>query len=123
MLVGILALVFNLWAISVEVRAVRSNSALLDRASSALDAIDQDLAARGELPEEPRAMSADALAHGALLVAFSTWLPYFYWVIVEWRGDFSKTSVHPWLETSALALFVWFIARRESGPHAQGAER
>ena len=122
MLAGLLALVFNLWAITVEVRALRGTRVLIDRAASALDEIDRELAARGELPEEERALSPRALAHGALLIAFSAWLPYFYWVIVEWRGDFSKTSVHPWLEVSVLSLGVWFLARRESGSHAQGAE-
>ena len=38
MLAGLFALVFNLWAISVEVRALRGNKALIDRAASALDA-------------------------------------------------------------------------------------
>lgn len=122
MIAGILALVFNLWAVSVELRALRGNKALIDRAARALDAIDRDLAERGELPEEQRALSPGALAKGALLVAFSAWLPYLYWAIVVWRGDFSKASVHPWLEVSALALFVWLLARREAGPRAQGAE-
>ena len=47
-----------------------------------------------------------------MIVAISAWMPYFYWVFVVWRGDFAKASLHPWIEVSALGLFVWWLARK-----------
>lgn len=112
MLAGIGALVFNLWAYTVELRAMAQNRSLLDRASRELDRIDEELEQRGELPEEP-GFDAATLARGALIVAISVWMPYAYWGFVEWRGDFSKVSIHPWVEVCVLSLGVWFLARRE----------
>jgi len=114
MLAGLLALVFNLWALTAEFQALRANQGLLDRAAIELDAIDARLEAEGELPEEEPPLDAESYARGALIVAFSIWLPYFYWVYVVWRGDYTKVSLHPWIEACAVCLLVWVIARRES---------
>jgi len=113
MLAGLVALVINLGAFPLEYRALRDNKALLDRAAGQLDRIDRETIERGEeLPaEEP--FDARRLARWALLVAISVWMPYFYWALVVWRGDFSKVSIHPWVEVSILAAFVWHLARRE----------
>lgn len=114
MLAGLLALVFNLWALTAEFQALRANQELLDRAAIELDAIDARLEAEGELPEEDPPMDARAYSRGALVVAISIWLPYFYWVYVVWRGDYTKVSLHPWIEACAVALIVWYLARREA---------
>ncbi len=112
MLAGIVALVFNLWAIPLELRTLRDNQLLIDRAATELDAIDAKLAAQGEVPQD-EPITAAAMAHGALIVAFSSWLPYLYWGLVEWRGEFAKVSLHPWVELSAAGLLVWLLARSE----------
>ena len=87
---------------------------IIDRAAIELDAIDARLEAEGELPEEDPPMDARAYSRGALVVAISIWLPYFYWVYVVWRGDYTKVSLHPWIEACAVALIVWYLARREA---------
>lgn len=114
-LVGILAVLYNLWAVLVEFAALRANRSLIDRASRLLDDIDRELAERGELPEvEDDVPDARRLARGGAIVAISAWMPWLYWGIVEWRGDFTRVSVHPWLEASLLGLLVWYLGRRES---------
>lgn len=111
MLAGVVALVVNLWAFPLELRALRENQRLVDRAAARLDEIDRDLAERGELPrDEP--IGPQAIARGGLIVAVSAWMPYLYWVFVVWRGDFGKASIHPWIEASVAGLVVWGIARR-----------
>jgi hypothetical protein len=27
-----------------------------------------------------------------LILAFSAWLPYLYWVLIEWKGDFGRVT-------------------------------
>ena len=111
MLSGLLALVVNLWAFSVEYAALRGNQSLVDRAAARLDLIDRELEARGELPEDeypdPR-----ALVRSALAVAIAAWLPFLYWGLVVWRGSFERVSLHPWMEISAVSFVVWLLARR-----------
>lgn len=112
MIAGLGALVYNLWAFPLELNALRENQVLVDRAAAELDRLDRELDARGELPvDEP--LKPAAIARGAAIVAISAWMPYAYWVVVEGRGDFGKVSIHPWIEVSAISLFVWLIARKE----------
>ncbi len=116
---GSVAIVFNLWSFALEAKSLRANQDLLDRAASILDAIDRELAAKGvALPFEDSPPDPRRIASGALVVAASAWLPYLYWVFVEWRGDFRQVSVHPWIEISLAALLVWlFVLRaRPSAP-------
>lgn len=110
MLAGILALAFNLYAFPVELKVLRQNRELEDRAAAELDAIDLQLAARGELPVDAPP-EPGAIARGGLVVAVSAWMPYLYWGLVEWRGDFSRVSLHPWVEASAAGVVVWQVAR------------
>lgn len=113
MLAGLAALVLNLWAFSLEVLSLRANQRLLDRAAVELDAIDRELAARGTpLRFDDPPPDARKVARGALILALSAWLPYLYWVLIVWRGDFAAVSLHPWIEVSAAALLVWFFARK-----------
>jgi len=113
MLAGIAAVLANLWALQQEHRALRENQRLVDEAARRLDALDRERERQGlpGLPDEPR--DARSLARWGLVVASSAWLPYFYWALIPWRGDFSKVSVHPWLEGSLFGLAVFLLARRE----------
>ena len=110
MLVGILALCVNFFAILVEIQAVLSNQGLVDRVAVALDEIDRELAEEGEPSAEdepdPRAKSRAAMA-----VCLGSWVPYIYWGLVVWRGDFSQVSIHPWLECSIAGFLIWGLAR------------
>jgi len=36
-----------------------------------------------------------------------------YWALVNWRGDFSRVSLHPWIEGSLFGVIIWWIARAE----------
>lgn len=112
-LAGLAALTYNLWAIPVELRTLRENQRLVDRVAAKLDSMDAETLARGEELPQDEEITAENIAFGAGVVAFSIWLPYLYWVFVVWRGDFSTTSVHPWLEVSLGALLIWFLAKRE----------
>lgn len=108
MLLGLGALLFNLWALQVEYAALRENQGLLDRTATALDHIDRELAARGEaaaLDEEP-----GNPRRVWLIVALSAWLPYVYWALVEWSGNFARVgSAFPIL-TAAVSLAALLAA-------------
>jgi hypothetical protein len=115
LVLGIATVIFNLWALQEELRALRRNQVLIDRVASALDAI--DLA-------EPERVAAFEAEHNdpamrfrfALALAFGAWFPYLYWALINWRGDFARVSLHPWLEASALGFvlagFAWRAKRR-----------
>lgn len=110
---GLVAAAINFWAIPLEYRALRENQRLVDRAANELDRIDREAApafADTPVPYDPR-----AIARAASIVAVSAWLPYLYWGLIVWKGQFSRLpwGVHPWLEASLLAAVVWWIARRE----------
>jgi hypothetical protein len=116
---GILALVFNLAAITLEYRALRANQDLIDRVALELDRIDRQrepsrggAEAREEVAYDPR-----RAARWGLIVAVSAWFPFLYWSLIVWKGHFARMSLHPWLELSLLAslfgLAVWRIARSE----------
>lgn len=110
MVAGVAALMINLWAFPLELRSLRENQELVDRVAAELNRIDADLESKGELPEDPPVDPA-AIARGGLILGISSWMPYAYWGFYEWSGDFSKVSIHPWLEGSILGFFVWFVAR------------
>jgi len=106
---GFVALAVNVWALSLEVRVLRENQVLVDRAAAELDRLDR------ESPPEPEDDEIDAptLERWGLILAVSAWMPWAYWAVIEHRGDFAATSVHPWLEGSLAGLLVWWLARRE----------
>lgn len=114
MLAGVLAVVLNLWALLEELKALRWNQVLVDRVADRLDELDRDQ------PELAAAAAAQDQAYDpartikwGLVLAISSWFPYLYWVLVNWRGDFSKVSIHPWLEGSILGLVIFWLGRRE----------
>jgi len=90
MLLGLVAIGFNAWALQLGFQTLVSNQALLDRVAAELDRIDREHPE--EVPvEEP--MDPELAARRWFIAACVAWLPYFYWVFVEWRGDFAE--VHP----------------------------
>lgn len=112
-LAGLAAIAVNLRALPIEVRALRENQDLLDRAARELDRIDRERRVAGaerarEEPFDPR-----GAAQWGLAVAAGAWFPYLYWALIVWRGDFARVGLHPWIEISAFGIVVWWIARRE----------
>jgi len=110
-LVGIGTIVFNALALPLEWKALRRNQGLLDKTAHELDRLDR------EAPPEPSKDIVESWASPSvrwLLFAASWWTPYFYWGIVEYRGDFGPVSLHPWIELSALGLLAAWITRRGS---------
>jgi hypothetical protein len=115
MLVGVGAIFANLWALSEEYKALRTNQRLVDRVATELDRIDREARAQGELapgattqdpPGDPR-----GVARFGLTLLVGSWLPYLYWALITWRGDFSRVSIHPWIEGSLLGLLLWLFGR------------
>ena len=111
MLAGILALCVNFFAIIVETQAVLANQGLVDRVAAALDKIDHELAEEGQLPDDDDELDPRAKSRAAMAVCLGAWVPYIYWGLVVWRGDFAQVSIHPWLEISIAGLIVWGLAR------------
>lgn len=111
--VGLLAAVLTLVAIPIELRALRNVEGLLDEARLVLDREDAERASRGEPPvdddyepprDSPRAVAAFVLIVPALI--------YLYRALIVWRGEFSEVSIHPWVEISAVGLFLLIRASR-----------
>ena len=109
---GFAAIGLNAWAFVHEHRALLENRALVDRAAAELDRLDR--ASAGSAPEVAVDYDPARIGRWGVIVAVSAWFPYLYWALIVWRGDFSRVSVHPWIEGSALGLGVWWLARRES---------
>lgn len=107
--IGMAAVLINLWALKQEYASLRSNQRLVDRAADKLDEIDLEL---GELPAEPDEPDPGAARRLGLGFAIGSWLPYLYWALLEYRGDFSRVSLHPWLEGSLFGLFLFWLGVR-----------
>ena len=107
--VGLTAVGINLWAMQLEYASLRANQRLVDRAAAKLDEIDRAL---GELPAESEEPDPGAARKLGLSIAIGSWLPYLYWALFEYRGDFSRVSLHPWLEGSLFGLFVFWLGLR-----------
>ena len=110
---GFAAIAVNAWAFFHEHRALRENRALVDRAAAELDRLDR---ASGSVAQAVAEVDYDPARVGrwGLIVGVSAWFPYLYWALIVWRGDFSRVSLHPWVEGSALGIAVWWIARGET---------
>ena len=112
-LVGLGALMANLWALQEEYKALRENQRLVDRAAGELDRLDREREADGApTPPEPPPAPWISVRNGWTL-AIAPWLPYLYRSIIVARGDFERVSVHPWLELSLLGVLVLMLARRK----------
>jgi len=128
MLVGVAAVVVNLWTLSEEYKALRVNQRLVDSVAGELDRIDREAAARGESPPGTTAGEAGGdprgVARFGLTLLVGSWLPYLYWGLITWRGDFSRTSLHPWIEGSILGLLIWIFGRpSRSAPDGESGSR
>ena len=106
MLIALGALIYNLYALLLESRALMDNQRLLDRVSIELDAAD----ARGESPiAGPSPGVISPMPWGPTLAA-GAWLPYLYWGLIACRGDFSEVSLHPWIELSGLGVLLILLS-------------
>ena len=110
--IGVGAMLLNLWALLLEYGALRENQKLIDRTALALDRLDREQGLRDEDTELELPDPRQAMRWGCIL-AISSWFPYLYWALVNWRGDFSRVSLHPWIEGSLFGVIIWWIARAE----------
>ncbi|MDP6519365.1 MAG: hypothetical protein QF411_05660, partial [Planctomycetota bacterium] len=113
---GLAALAINLWAISVEYRALLCNQELIDRAAFELDRLDREADARGDAPPAPPPLDPRRPARLGLTLAIAAWLPYLYQALILWRGDFARASIHPWLEASILGTALFIVGRGAPAP-------
>ncbi|TAJ12544.1 MAG: hypothetical protein EPO68_13645 [Planctomycetota bacterium] len=104
MLAGVVAVLYNAWAFQQEWRALRENQQLLDRTASSLDAIDRAHPEIAAAAAEARARESFAPAKSWLIVGISAWMPYLYWALVVWRGDFSRMA--GWMLPATIAVSV-----------------
>ncbi len=95
---GLFAVCLNLWALREGYVTLLASQRFSDRVGEAVGR------------EAPPSV---ALSRWSLSLAAAVWFPYFYWALFEHRGDFSRVSVHPWVEASTVALLVWLLARRD----------
>ena len=116
LLVGLFAAAVTLYAIPIELSALRNVEGLLDEVRETLDREDRERAARGEAPvgseHEPYKDSPKAIAVFVLVVPL---LVYFYKTLIVWGGDFDQVSVHPWFEISVVGLVMLVRAQRTQG--------
>jgi hypothetical protein len=111
MLLGLVSVLLNLWALQAGFLALRGNQRLLDAAAAELDRVD------AERPEavDPR-VGEPAWVVGRrgrwLVFAASAWLPWLYWAFVVWRGDVRRVShAFLWLSALASAFALWKALR------------
>ena len=117
MLLGMGAVLFNLWALQIEVQALRENQLLLDKTAIELDRIDRD--SDVPYPEVEPQVVWHTPTQGWLIVAASAWAPYLYWVMVEWGGDFARVGATFPILTGAVslgALVASWLTRGAPGP-------
>jgi hypothetical protein len=110
MLTGLAAIAVNLWALQQEYRVLRRNQHLIDEVAGELDRIDRETPPAA-LPASSPQGDARAVARFGLTLFVGAWLPYLYWVLITWRGDFARVSIHPWIEASLLGLALWWWSR------------
>ncbi len=124
MLAGLGATLYTLLSIPLEASTLRDNQALLDRAASELDRLEQEqgLPISIEEIEAEEEFNPERLAKWALKLTFAAWLPYLYWCLIVWKGDFSQVSIHPFLEISLVAFALWFLAKRTTETPASTSE-
>jgi hypothetical protein len=109
--IGAGAVLLNLWALQQELRVLVENEKLVDRVAAELDRIDRERpAAAVAAPEAPAPFVS---VKTGLTIAVAAWLPYLYWTLIVWRGDFAKVSLHPWIEISLAGLAIVLAASRK----------
>jgi len=107
MLVGLVAVVGNLWALTLEFKTLRDNQLLLDRTAAELDRIDSEQTEERELdPGEPMRYSPTGRW---VLAGFVSWAPLAYWTLVVWKGSVDRISP-VFLGVTALASVGCFVS-------------
>ena len=117
MLVGLAAVLLNVFALGAGARTLKEHQGLMDRAAAELDRLDRigapvDVAAT----EIPWAYPARTRW---IVFGLSAWAPYLYWALIEWRGAFARV---PWpvpLVTALVSAFGLYQAAR-STPRTEG---
>jgi len=112
---GLTTVVVNLLIVPVALRTLRSNQALLDRVAGELDRIDRVAGPPDAAIGEPEW----AFRHSTRWAIFagSAWLPYLYWALVVWHGDFERVSDVFLAGTAAVSIGCVLVAwRRRDGP-------
>ncbi len=116
MLLGIGAVLLNLYTIPIAVATLRGNQGLMDRVALELDRIEKEI---GPAPEEA---SEIPWTYGVrtrwIVFGVSAWGPYLYWGLVVWRGDFG--ALHPiFAMGSAMVSGYGFRRAWLAGPDAR----
>ena len=127
MLAGLSAMLFTLWAIPIEIKTLRNNQDLLDRAASELDRLDREVGpaqSEDEIAAEEE-YDPNRLGKWSINLALGAWLPYLYWGLIEWRGAFGQVPLWMPIATalfSGYAFLCAWLARREIGDSPSGDE-
>ena len=85
---GLTTVVLNGIALRTGWKAILANQRILDRTRRELDRLDAELG-----PTSPETAAIDwrwGPATRRLIFAACAWLPYAYWGLIVWRGDFSR---------------------------------
>jgi len=114
---GLVTVVVNLLGIPACARVLRENQRLLDRVAGELDRLDLS---EGPPPEGTGEID---WKYGPrtrwLIFALSAWLPYLYWALVVWRGQFARVPTTFLVFTALASLAGLLAAGRASGVTGQ----
>ncbi len=120
-LVGLGALLINLWALVIEHRTLVQNQALLDRTAVELDRLERDRAPSREAHGEPALPRYSPSARWSF-AALSAWGPWLYWTFVVWKGAFEQVDPLFSFGTAFASLFclacAWILRAESSGERA-----
>lgn len=116
---GVAIVLLNPLTFAAGLSILRRNQALVDRAARALDTADAEARAAGAPdPVEPAGEPEEPAAFGPrtrwLAFALSAWLPYLYWALVVWRGDFGRVAP-AFLVGTALASAAGLVGALRAG--------
>jgi hypothetical protein len=118
MLVGLVAVLLNLFALGAGTRTLRQHQDLMDRAAAELDRLDRIGAPIDE------AATAIPWVYPArtrwLVFAVSAWAPYLYWALIEWRGEFARVAWPVPLVTAVISGFGFTRALRAGAREDSG---
>ncbi|MFT7667459.1 MAG: hypothetical protein ACI8X5_000138 [Planctomycetota bacterium] len=112
LIIGLIAAVTTFVSIPFGFRYLREIERLLDGTRKVLDAEDKLRADNGMGPvDEEYVAYRDPISHKAKFIIIAPICVYLYQLLIVWRGDFGRVSLHPWIEISAVGLFLWLRVR------------